>query len=118
METIKENYLFKKAYTKGKKQTGKYLVLYALNSKHGVRYGVTVSKKIGKAVVRNRVRRKIKECFRYLEPFVKDGTELVFVARGASVDASFNQLFDAMKTALMQGGIISEENIDYPYQNL
>lgn len=118
METIKENYLFKKAYAKGKKQTGKYLVLYALNSKHGVRYGVTVSKKVGKAVVRNRVRRKIKECFRYLEPFVKDGTELVFVARGASVDASFNQLFYAMKTALMQGGIISEENIDYPYQIL
>lgn len=115
METITENYLFKKAYTKGNKQAGKLIVVYGLKRKHGIRYGITVSKKLGKAVVRNSVRRKIRECFRYLEPYVTDGVEVVFVARSAAVESSFAELFHAMKKQLLAGGLISEENITYPY---
>jgi len=115
METITENYLFKKAYTKGNKQAGRLLVVYGLKRKHGIRYGVTVSKKLGKAVVRNRVRRQLKECFRYLEPYIIEGSDIVFVARSAAVDASFADLFYAMKNQLLAGGLICEENIDYPY---
>ena len=115
METITENYLFKKAYTKGNKQAGKLLVVYGLKRKHGIRYGLTVSKKIGKAVVRNRLRRQLRECFRYLEPFVKDGSDIIFVARSAAVDSSFANIFYAMKSQLEAGGLLREEAIDYPY---
>ena len=112
METIKENYLFKKAYTKGNKMTGKFLVVYGLKRKKGIRYGVTVSKKIGKAVLRNRARRRIKECFRHILPYVKDGADIVFVARGAIFDATFAQLFEAMKTQLKEGDLLYEEASD------
>ena len=90
-------------------------MVYGLKRKHGIRYGITVSKKIGKAVVRNMVRRKIRECFRYLEPYIKDGVDVVFVARSAAVESSFAELFYAMKSQLLAGGLISEESIAYPY---
>lgn len=115
METITENYLFKKAYSKGNKQAGKLIVIYSLKRKHGIRCGVTVSKKIGKAVVRNRVRRIIKECFRYLLPYIKENADIVFVARSAAVESSFADLFHAMKSQLIAGGLLSEESIDFPY---
>ncbi len=118
METIKENYVFKKAYNKGKKQAGKYVVLYALKRKSGIRYGITVSKKIGKAVVRNRIRRQIRESFRYLEPYTNDGVDLVFVVRSAAVGAEFKTLFLALQAQMKKGGILSEETAYYPYKVL
>lgn len=115
METIKENYVFKRAYGKGKKQAGKYIVVYGLKRKSGVRLGITVSKKIRKAVVRNKLRRQIRESFRYLEPFIKDGADLVFVARSAAVHAGFDGIFYAMRKQLAEGGFLSEEAAHYPY---
>lgn len=53
-------------------------------------------------MVRNRARRRLKECYRLLEGRVVDGCEIVFVARRAIVDASFQNLQKAMEYALKQ----------------
>lgn len=65
---IKENYLFSKLYAKGKKASGKYIVVYALRNykSSDTLLGITTGKKIGKAVQRSRVRRLIRESFRLL----------------------------------------------------
>ena len=65
---IKENYLFSKLYSKGKKASGKYIVVYALRNYKtaDTRLGITTGKKIGKAVQRSRARRLIRESFRLL----------------------------------------------------
>lgn len=115
METIKENFTFKRAYHKGEKHTGKLVVVYSLKRKSGIRFGITVSKKLGKAVVRNGVRRKIKECLRFLKPYMLDGSDIVLVARGAAVNATFEELFYSLKAQLEAGGLIGEETVHYPY---
>ncbi|MBQ2967518.1 MAG: ribonuclease P protein component [Clostridia bacterium] len=109
METIKENFIFKKAYNKGTKQAGKYVVLYSLKRKSGIRYGVTVSKKIGKAVVRNRLRRQFRECLRILEPYIGDGQDIVLVARSAAVYAPYSALLDSIRGQMIKGGMLNEE---------
>ncbi len=64
-ETIKRNNDFKKVYKKGKSQVGKYLVIYTLpNHFKKNKIGITVSKKLGNAVKRNRAKRVIKEAYR------------------------------------------------------
>ena len=93
METIKENRLFKRLYSKGKKEVSSDLVVYFLPNKLGKNLvGFTVSKKIGKAVVRNRIRRLIKEALRKQEPCLKQGYFFVIVARTKAAGASFGQI--------------------------
>ncbi len=66
-QSLKKNYQFGFVYNKGKSVADKYLVLYAVRNKRNPdinRLGITVSKKVGKSVVRSRVTRLIKESYR------------------------------------------------------
>ena len=56
------------------------------------RVGFTVTVKIGKAVVRIRVRRRLREIYRLHEAELLPGTDMVVVARGRSVDAAYRKL--------------------------
>jgi ribonuclease P protein component len=59
----------------------------------GPRFGFTVTKKLGGAVVRNRIRRRLKEALRSLEPAVAlPGQDYVLIARSRASDATFEQL--------------------------
>ena len=63
--TVKENYEFRRIYAKGRSGVSPYLVVYVRPNRRGRnRIGVTVSTKLGHAVVRNRVRRRLREIFR------------------------------------------------------
>ena len=63
--------------------------------------GITVSKKIGGAVVRNRAKRVIREAYRLIEEDISDGYDFIFVARTKTAQVSMNevksQLYKAMK---------------------
>lgn len=90
---IKAPHLFRRAYTKGKSAVTPTLVLYA--RKNGLdhnRLGLTVGTKVGKATVRNRVRRRVKESYRLREETVKRGYDLVVVARSAAAQSRFGLL--------------------------
>lgn len=101
METIKENRLFRKLYTKGKKEISKELVVYYLPNKLGENMvGFTVSKKIGKAVVRNRIRRLVREALRKYEPRLKKGYFLVIVARTAAAFSSYSLIDTSLSEML------------------
>lgn len=101
MITIKENKIFKKAYYKGKKEITSNLVLYYLPNGNSTRVGITVSKKIGKAVVRNRIRRLVRESWRTF--CIKEGYDVIIVARTAAVKSEFsdikNSLFELLSKA-------------------
>lgn len=91
--TIKAPHLFRRAYAKGKSAATPTMVLYARkNGQDKNRVGFTVSTKLGKAVVRNRVRRRMRECYRLKEATLKPGYDLVVVARSAAVEADFDTL--------------------------
>ena len=99
-DTLKKNYEFHRLYSKGKSAVTPFLVVYARKSRRREnRIGFTVSNKLGKAVVRNRVRRRLREIYRLHEADFVPGTELVVVARARAVTGSYRQLEKAFLSA-------------------
>ena len=81
--TLKENYEFRRMYRKGASAVSGGMVLYCRKNNLGHnRLGVTVSVKLGKAVVRNRARRRLREVYRLHTPALKQGWDIVLVGRG------------------------------------
>ncbi len=96
-ESIKENAVFRRLYYRGANASNRYLAVYCRpNRLDRNRLGLTVSAKLGHAVVRNRTRRRLRELFRALEPQLKCGYDIVVVARGAAVEAEFTALGHAL----------------------
>lgn len=111
IRSLKENHLFQKAYKKGKSAAASTVVLYVMKNYDNktTLVGFTVSKSLGKAVKRNRMKRKIKEAYRHLYPFVKDGFILVFVAKKASYDAHFSVIQEEIYTLLKKADLLKSE---------
>ncbi len=79
---LKKNYEFARVYKRGRFLATKYLVIYVLNNNMDMnRIGITISKKVGKAVTRNRIRRLVKENYRLVEGSLKRGYDIVIVSR-------------------------------------
>ena len=92
-ETIKKNYEFRRLYAKGKSAVTPTLVVYTRRGKPGGnRVGFTVTTRLGHAVTRNLVRRRLREIYRLHEAELRRGAELVVVARSRSVTASYGEL--------------------------
>ena len=108
--TLKKNKEFTFLYHRGKSCSTKLIVLiYFKNRYGGMRSGFSVSKKVGKAVVRNKVRRRLREIYRLHEGEMQRGVDLVFVARGRSVDATYAQLEQAVIKACKQLKVVKEQ---------
>ncbi|AEV70651.1 ribonuclease P protein component [Acetivibrio clariflavus] len=107
---IKNNKDFLKLYKKGKFFVAKYLVLYVLSNNSNVnRLGITVSKKFGKSVKRNRIKRLIKESYRHFESQLKQGFDLVFVARSCEEMPNFSEVKKEMKYLLRKLEVFKED---------
>ena len=92
-KSLKLNHIFRRLYSKGKSCANGYLVLYCRrNGTQENRIGLTVSAKLGHAVVRNRVRRRLREIYRLNESKFRPGWDLVVVARSRAVDAPYKKL--------------------------
>ena len=107
---LKLNHIFRRLYHTGAVANG-YLVLYAKPNRLNVnRVGITVSKKLGHAVVRNRVRRRLREVYRLNEDRFAPGWDIVAVARSRSIHADFSKLTQAyLALADKLGVLIPEE---------
>ena len=91
--SLKRNSDFRRLYAKGKSAASSRLVLYCRRREgERSRLGITVSTRIGKAVVRNRVRRRIREIYRTNEQKLLPGTDLVVVARSRAVSSTYWEL--------------------------
>ena len=83
---------FQHVFQHGKKLVASLFVLYVLpTSALHSRLGLTVSKRIGKAVARNRVRRLMRELFRQHKVLIQPPCDLVFVARRGAAEASLEE---------------------------
>ena len=92
-DTLKKNYDFRRLYNRGKSVASKDLVLYARRGRRGCnRIGITVTTKLGGAVQRNRVRRRIREIYRVNESRFNIGLDIVVVARVRSRYATYAEL--------------------------
>ena len=91
--TVKENYEFRRIYAKGRSGVSPCLVVYCRpNKRPNNRLGVTVSAKLGHAVVRNRVRRRLREIFRLNQGKMRKGYDIIIVARSRSVTATYREM--------------------------
>lgn len=109
--TLKKNSDFRRLYARGKSAATPYLVLYCRpNRRAENRTGYTVSVKLGHAVVRNRVRRRLREIVRLNEPALKQGFDIVVVARGRSVGAPYRKLEASFLEACGKLGLRKEED--------
>ena len=111
LRPVKGAHWFSKAYRKGKAYAGQNLVLYVLPSRDKTRtlLGITVSKKRGHAVVRNRVKRWIREAFRRYLPVLKNGYIIVVVAKQPAVNAGFAVLSAEVGSLLGKATLLDEE---------
>ena len=93
--TLKENHEFRRLYQKGASAVDRCMVVYCRKNKLGRnRYGFTVSVKLGGAVVRNRARRRLREVYRLHNPELKQGYDIILVARTRTVKVSWQELND------------------------
>ncbi len=96
--TLKKNYEFTRVYKNGKYKAGKYLVIYLLNNNLSYnRIGITLSRKIGNSVKRNRIRRLIRENYNICKDSLKTGFDLVILARGIIDNPNFNAIGKEIK---------------------
>ena len=93
--SLKLNHVFRKLYNRGDSAVNRYLVLYCQpNHLQENRVGITVGKKLGKAVVRNRARRRLREVYRLNSGRLRQGYDMILVARGRTLTASWKELND------------------------
>ena len=105
--TLKKNYEFRRLYDKGRSAATAYIVVYCRkNGSTQNRVGFTVSTKLGGAVVRNRVRRRLREIYRLSLDRLSPGLDMVVVARSRCVGAEYAQLEAAYIRACEKLGIM------------
>ena len=95
--SLKQNHLFRRLYARGKSSACPELVVYCRrNGLAKNRIGYTVSAKLGNAVTRNRIRRRLREAYRLNETRFAPGWDIVVVARSRAVRAQFSALERAL----------------------
>jgi ribonuclease P protein component len=100
---------FDRVRRSGRSWAGPLLVLVALgNELPDTRFGFLVSKRVGKAVVRNRVRRLLREAVRALLPEIPPGWDLVLIARTGAAQADSNSIGTALHSLLLRANLIGQ----------
>lgn len=107
--TIKENHVFRRMYSKGRSAVTPMVVVYCRkNGRDHNRLGVTVSTKLGGAVVRNRARRRLREVYRLAQPGLRQGYDVVLVARTRCLSVPWPKLTAAFDRACRELGLTKE----------
>ena len=110
--SIKRNNDFRLIYKRGKSSVTPVLAMYVRKNKNtSNRLGITVSTKVGKAVVRNRVRRRIREAYRINESRFNSGYDIIVVARVRASEVGFSEIEKSLLRLSGSLGVLSEEQI-------
>lgn len=110
----KESFLTKRAqylavYDNGKTWIDNLLVIKAVgNSLEYSRFGFSVTKNIGKAVVRNKIKRQLKEIIRLTK--IKPGYDVVLIARQSAVNEDYHQIETSVRKLLSRARLLMDND--------
>lgn len=108
--TLKENYEFRRLYQRGNSAVDRAMVLYCRENRLGRnRLGITVSVKLGHAVVRNRARRRLREVYRLNSGKLDQGWDIVLVARSRTATEPFQNLNAAFLRLCKKTSLLRED---------
>jgi ribonuclease P protein component len=95
---------FQRVYDSGRSWAGREIVVRALpNGLDLTRYGFAVGRRVGKAVVRNRVKRRLREILRKVP--LSPGWDIIFIARNPAAQADYKRLEKSVATLLVKAGL-------------
>jgi ribonuclease P protein component len=99
---------FKAVYNQGNTQVDRFLVLKSLpNRLEYFRYGISINKRVGKAVVRNRIKRKLKEILRLGN--LSAGWDIVLIVRNPAAESDYKQLEKSVVGLLSRANILAKQ---------
>ncbi len=101
------NYIYKHGTNIG---FGALALVYVKAKVKPFKVGFSVSNKIGKSVVRNKVKRKMREAFNQISGSIDKRYNYIFIARTGINEKSFVQIKDAMLGAVQKAGLVNENN--------
>ena len=110
IDSVCENRTFLRAYRKGKKYAGKYIVIYCVRTRpdRPCRLGLTVTKGRGSAVVRSRIKRILRASWRDVmtRRTASAGFDVIIVARDSAATAKSTDIAPELKTGLEVLGVL------------
>lgn len=109
-QRLLRNAQFQYTYRRGRSYPSYSMVLIVAKSRGKTRVGFSVGKKVGNSVRRSRAKRLLRESYRLLAHRLRSGLSLVFVARSALVDTSFEKVRSTMDQLLTKAGCYQEES--------
>lgn len=107
-EPLTRNSEFSRAYARGKVFVHSHVVVYVVKNRVGrTRVGITASKKIGNAVVRNRARRVLRAALGEVLAQDAGGYDIVLVARGITPRLKSTRLVPTLRKLLGEAGLVA-----------
>ena len=109
--SIKKNEEFKLIYRSGRSCANDSLIMYVLKqdkNRENKRIGISASKKVGNSVVRHRITRVLRECFRLHRDELKSGYDIVVIARQPAAAMGYEEMSRAFMNLCSRMGIIAE----------
>lgn len=91
---IKKEHEFQRVFQKGQSYANKRFVVYTIDrpDNYHFRIGISVGKKVGNAVERNRIKRKIRAAIYELQPKIKEQRDFIVIARPSAKELSMDEM--------------------------
>ncbi|MGE5701518.1 MAG: ribonuclease P protein component [Clostridia bacterium] len=108
---LKKNEEFQEIFQKGKSAANRQFIVYSSGSFGHQRFraGISVSKKLGNAVVRNRVKRLVKEAIASMEEQIPNGIDMVIIARPGTELLTYHSLRSSLQHALKRAKVLKSQ---------
>ena len=109
--TLRKQSDFARIYKQGKSKSSRFaVILYRRNGLKFTRTAFVSSKKVGNSVERNRSRRLMRAAYKAVEPNIKKGYDIIFVARASITGCKEPEVEKALKKSLESAGILTGNN--------
>ncbi|HHX22731.1 MAG: ribonuclease P protein component [Tepidanaerobacteraceae bacterium] len=110
---LTKNLEFKNVYKAGRRWTSPFFTMYIKkNNLNHSRLGVSVSKKVGKSVIRNKIKRRLKEIFRLNLDNIKTGWDIVLSVKPAAISLDYYEIDREVKSLFKRGRIYSGKKVN------